>query len=226
MTERRLPLAFGNTGTASDADQNDLIQKGAGGLWVTRSPIDLQVSNQTVRFELSMFPLAATIVSGLPAWVRAVTGPNTFGAWINSQTSSSNNSISFPLMLPPGATLVDVGVTIQGGYNGFNHSSEPSTRPHLSIREVNRSAGTSTEVFDGTFAAIGQAGYDAVHTVIAAASPTGLNVSSNLLPYVGLTDRTYVIVVQGESGSGALDSRLALHGIFADIQLTQLLWRL
>lgn len=36
MTERRLPLALGNTGTASDADENDVIQKGANGLWHTR----------------------------------------------------------------------------------------------------------------------------------------------------------------------------------------------
>lgn len=265
MTERRLP------GALIDADENDIIQRGAGGLWVSRSPeevvlpnkvdgvtggnyspsaaisIDrfdarvraaqqilldnhqsLKISNQLVRFELSMFASGVSFVGGLPAWVRAVTGPNTFGAWVNAQTGSSANYIFFPLMLPPTATLVEVGVTIEGGYNGFNHTNEPSGRPSVDIREINRPTGVSTEIYSGIAAAIGQTAYDNVHTIVAAATPIGLNTSTNLLPYTSgsAVNRHFLITIGGEDGANALDSRLALHGIYADIQLTQVLGRL
>jgi hypothetical protein len=36
MTERRLPRALGSTGTSADAEENDIIQKGANGIWYTR----------------------------------------------------------------------------------------------------------------------------------------------------------------------------------------------
>lgn len=43
MTERRLPRALGNSGTSQDADQDDIIQKGAGGLWYARGAADLVI---------------------------------------------------------------------------------------------------------------------------------------------------------------------------------------
>lgn len=174
----------------------------------------LQVAGEAVSFEHSMVPRFidpdyALSTFNVPTWQCTTGSAGGCVSWLQ-YNATQPFGIHFALPLPEGATLNEVGFTLESSA----HTLVPATQPAFFIRKHVRSTGVSSNIFSGNDTAA-LAAYNTRRTYQANAAAVS-GVVTNLLPYVGEAGCHYSLSFHGESGANSI-AGLTLHGIYATI---------
>ncbi len=176
-----------------------------------------QLANRTYYLHEKIVGVASTITVPIPLCASAFNANARFysadgvaayglGCWVQSDITSIGG-LAFGIYLPfESGQLSSVTLYVTGLYSGAAHAGAIGAMPTLTIQQQALATGVVTDLATVTDTTVAPATYDVPHTIVNPCGPVP----------IGPT-HTYWLVVTGEAGANAANSRFAVYGATATI---------
>ncbi len=127
------------------------------------------------------------------------------GNWVMGRVAASGAQLFFPLRVDPGDVITNIIVTVDGAV-GSGHAGLPSALPDITL--VEGGVGLAVDIASETDTSGSLGAYEAVHTITLDNTTTG-----GIFPYTALTDKFYLLRINGERGTDSEGDELAIMRI-------------